>query len=667
MATVIDRAVEWAINIANNDIHGYDQNSRWGPDYDCSSMVISAYEQAGVPVKTKGATYTGNMYDVFISCGFEDVTSSIDISNGTGLKKGDVLLNVAHHTAMVVDSNGNIANAGSNESGGVTGGQTGDQTGTEIRIRTYYNRPWDYVLRYPGGSDDSGGGYSANWIEREVPNIGKALATKAYMAYQTYTRVDCGGYSYLWGENSSTASGGIRKYKDFICMAFGSYYGKDGTFLKIEFDDGNVIYAVKADEKKDSETDKRHMYHDYPFDRNVTEFIVDQTVVVNNDAFTDALESEGINRSARIVRIWTSDSEPIGGSLKSVNVDPETSEVKEYHFADTNEKIPIHPKLFSLSPVTPTGGLYILAGGHDISRYTCDISWNNAKESLSTVFEFSVPKPDGMKYINLYTPSIGDVFRYSGANGEYFRGIIKDVDDGGAKLNKYTAVDAGWYLNESADTYQFTDMRADECLKKICSDLCIPVIMMPELTTLITQIYIDKPISDVIKDILSKCGIGYNFDFVPEGIRFYKCIEMKAEPKFRISSNTEYKNSLQFIGEPEHSISIDGMRNSVKVINETDVLATVKDEDSISKYGFLQEIVTIGEGEDAQTAAKQTLDSLKAAAESGGGTIIEDLDSYTRAGYTVLVNGIQYIIKSSQHSIKQGVHYNKLDFERVKA
>ena len=658
MATAIDRAVEWATEIAENNIHGYDQGSRWGPDYDCSSLVISAYEQAGVKVKTKGAISTHNMRDVFMACGFDDVTSSINLSTGAGVEKGDVLLNISNHTALVIDNNGNIVNASINENGKTTGGQTGDQTGKEVRIRDYYNYPWDCVLRYPGGSDGAKSGYSANWTEREVPNIGSALATKAYMAYQTYTLQSGGGYGYLWGDNSSTASGGLRKYKGFLCMAFGSYYGAVGTFLKIEFDDGKTIYAVKADEKKDSETDSRHMYHDYPFDRNVTEFIVDSGVVTGNDAFTSALEAEGINRSARLTRIWTSDTEPAAGTDYGMKE-------KEYHFTDSNEKTTIHPTIFNAPPIQPTGDLYTLANGNDISRYVCDISWTNTKDTLSTVFNFSVPKPDGMKYINIYIPQIGDIFRFSGAKNEYFRGIVIDMDDGDTKVNKYVAVDVGWYLNESTDTYQFTAMRADECLRKICTDLCIPIVMLPEINVLITQIYIDKTISEVIKDILEKCPGVYNFDFVPEGIRFYKCVDMPAEPKFRVSSNTELKDSLQYIGNTAHKLSLEGVRNSVKVINDTDVIITLQDSNSISKYGFLQDVVKLGENEDAATVAQQTLDSLKRLTETGSGEIIEELDSYTRAGYVINYHGVQHIIISSQHSIKKGVHYNKIDLERV--
>ena len=48
-------------------------------------------------------------------------------------------------------SNSQLVGASQNEHGGVTGGQTGDQTGEEIHVHGYYNYPWQYVLRYPGG------------------------------------------------------------------------------------------------------------------------------------------------------------------------------------------------------------------------------------------------------------------------------------------------------------------------------------------------------------------------------------------------------------------------------------------------------------------------------------------------------------------------------------
>ncbi len=44
---------------------------------------------------------------------------------------------------------GKISNSGGDEHGHANGGKAGDQTGTEWRIRSWYSRPWNCVLRYP--------------------------------------------------------------------------------------------------------------------------------------------------------------------------------------------------------------------------------------------------------------------------------------------------------------------------------------------------------------------------------------------------------------------------------------------------------------------------------------------------------------------------------------
>ena len=149
----VSQAVNYMVKIAKDNKHGYSQYNRWGnpntkSDYDCSSLVISAYEAAGIPVKTKGATYTGNMYSVFIKCGFKDVTNKVNLATGKGLITGDVLLNHKNHTAMMISSS-QLAQASIDEAGDIVGRQTGDQTGWEIHTRNYYNYPWNCVLRYP--------------------------------------------------------------------------------------------------------------------------------------------------------------------------------------------------------------------------------------------------------------------------------------------------------------------------------------------------------------------------------------------------------------------------------------------------------------------------------------------------------------------------------------
>lgn len=141
--TVIEKAVQWAIQTANDNSHGYSQADRWGPDYDCSSFVITAYRQAGL--KLSGATYTGNMRSAFLADGFFDATNLVNLGSGGGIQAGDVLLNYSAHTCIAIGA-GRVANCRTDEGHP----QSGDQSGNEIRLQSYWNYPWNCVLRYKG-------------------------------------------------------------------------------------------------------------------------------------------------------------------------------------------------------------------------------------------------------------------------------------------------------------------------------------------------------------------------------------------------------------------------------------------------------------------------------------------------------------------------------------
>lgn len=190
----IENAVARAESIAADNSHGYDQNDRWGnPNYDCSGLVIDCLEKSGIPVKTNGATYTGNIRKVFIKTGFKDVIKSVNVKTGSELKRGDVLLAEGKHVAFYC-GNGKLVHASINENGKTTGGKSGDQTGKEICVRSYYNKPWTSVLRYTGenvtGETGTGGStymFSVGLIKKGSKGPDVLLFQKIAKANGDYT------------------------------------------------------------------------------------------------------------------------------------------------------------------------------------------------------------------------------------------------------------------------------------------------------------------------------------------------------------------------------------------------------------------------------------------------------------------------------------------------
>lgn len=188
---VIETAIAWATGIANDNTHGYSQANRYGPDYDCSSLVTTAFRNAGINVPYD--CNTRNMKDRFVNAGFVWIPAN-SIPNFPGssanLKRGDILLK-SGHTELYIGNNQNI---GAHDNyNGIPGGIGGDKKWSdgykdyrygadEIDVCKYWNGSWIGVLRYADGQtlpNDSAPTIATLSIDKKEFRIGEAFTFSA--------------------------------------------------------------------------------------------------------------------------------------------------------------------------------------------------------------------------------------------------------------------------------------------------------------------------------------------------------------------------------------------------------------------------------------------------------------------------------------------------------
>lgn len=169
----VEKAVQWAIDIANDPTHGYSQGvenatdwrpysgSRESPDYDCSSLVYHAFNYAGFNIIANWhknpkymARYNGKQYsgdadtiweDLSIDGGWKKFSWSEVADN---LQRGDILCAPQRHVAIYIGNGQTVEARGVNNPRGGSYA-TGDQGG-EIDFYDAYGRGWTEVYRYTG-------------------------------------------------------------------------------------------------------------------------------------------------------------------------------------------------------------------------------------------------------------------------------------------------------------------------------------------------------------------------------------------------------------------------------------------------------------------------------------------------------------------------------------
>ena len=137
----IEEALEWAVEIAEDDTHGYSRRNRTGPNYDCSSFVSFALMAGGFDLE--GPYGTSNIRPALEKLGFTVYRRSEVAS----LCRGDILLRPGTHVELYLGNGCCVAAHQDYDY------RSGDSKGKEIQVRDQQDCPfcrqkqYTYVIR----------------------------------------------------------------------------------------------------------------------------------------------------------------------------------------------------------------------------------------------------------------------------------------------------------------------------------------------------------------------------------------------------------------------------------------------------------------------------------------------------------------------------------------
>lgn len=248
---------------------------------------------------------------------------------------------------------------------------------------------------------------------------------------------------------------------------------------------------------------------------------------------------------------------------------------------------------------------------------------------------------------------------------EIFRGIL--VTDGrpGQFTRSYVCFDSAFYLNKSEEVIQFNGIRADRAIRQLLERFGVPIGGIVPISAVIKKIYND-PVSEILKDILkiaeSTLGVKYRMEMRQGKIHIDKQQDLKVKGTFKIATNVEPYDLGYSISEPSRTISIEDMKNSIKIVSDDKVVAHLKSDSLIAQFGLLQKTESVDKKDIAQAKnlAKNMLKEL--------GRVLDELsfemigNDEVRAGRLMEIEepvteakGV-YLIKSVEHRVEKGIH-----------
>lgn len=303
----------------------------------------------------------------------------------------------------------------------------------------------------------------------------------------------------------------------------------------------------------------------------------------------------------------------------------------------------------------------LILNGNDRTNIASNISWSDSIDTLGVEFTFSIAR----EFLN--NVELGESVIFILNNKVIFTGLVvsRNISE---KHIDCTCFDFAWYLNKSTVIKQFKKLKGTICIQELCKILDIKN-KVEGAEAIIDCIYKDKLIIDVIRDILDKStqitGKKFNLYMDNDTLVIEPFKKIFINGKYELSEN-DFINIADNIGNISYSDSVIDLKNSIIVLSSDKkairYLGNAKDEQSINKYGMLQEVVEVDakDFKNSQGVANIKLKELNKVTQNINLSMLGNEE--VRAGKVITLNVSNfflignYLIKSSSHKLENNIH-----------
>nr|WP_315020950.1 hypothetical protein [uncultured Aminipila sp.] len=314
---------------------------------------------------------------------------------------------------------------------------------------------------------------------------------------------------------------------------------------------------------------------------------------------------------------------------------------------------------------------------YDISTMVGNVTLNSSLDTLGDQLDFEIAYSTMQYYPNIEV-NTGDIIELMNEKEvSIFMGIIVSKSRS-EKTQSFSCFDFAFHLNKSKIIKQFNGLRADVAIKSLLKDVGVLFGTIADMPTIIKKIYYDKEVAQILKDIIEEVtnatGVKYVMEMNAGKLYIYKDTDLIRNLKVKIADNLPLVDINETISNPSKKASIEEMKNSIQVYagseEKVKVIAEVRSEWMVNKYGLLQETKSLEDKDIAQAKniANNMLKDLGKVIASGSIEVLGHFD--LRAGRILILNEPitnlvgKYKIKSANHSIGT-IHTTSLELEEV--